>query len=97
MVKRADFLFVIGYDGDKAVVHGAQRRKYGKYTTQQLLDEGLYKAAFCSADYAGNAEEIELVRATMARVTGRSYTVEEIRKLFGVFGVPAGIKHVIVA
>lgn len=102
-MKRADYLFVIGYDGDKAAVHGQQRRRYGRLTTRQLLDEGLYKAAFCSADYAvqtkasGAAEELELVRAAMEQVTGRPCTVEELRKLFGVFGVPAGIKRIIVA
>ena len=102
-MKRADYLFVIGYDGDKAVVHGQQRRRYGKLTTRQLLDQGLYRAAFCSADYAlqnaaaGAAEEVELVRATMEQLTSRPYTVEDLRKLFGVFGVPAGIKRVIVA
>jgi len=102
-VKRADFLFVIGYDGDKAVVHGQQRRRYGKLTTRQLLDQGLYKAAFCSADYAlqtgaaDAAEELESVRATMEQITGRPHTVEDLRKLFGVFGVPAEIKRVIVA
>ena len=102
-MKRADYLFVIGYDGDKAVVHGQQRRRYGKLTTRQLLDQGLYRAAFCSADYAlqnaaaGAAEEVELVRATMEQLAGRPHTVEDLRKLFGVFGVPAGIKRVIVA
>ena len=102
-MKRADYLFVIGYDGDKAVVHGQQRRRYGKLATRQLLDQGLYKAAFCSADYAlqtgaaGAAEELESVRATMERITGRPHTVEDLRKLFGVFGVPAEIKRVIVA
>lgn len=102
-MKRADYLFVIGYDGDKAVVHGQQRRRYGKLTTRQLLDEGLYKAAFCSADHAlqtgaaGAAEELELVRAALEQVTGRPCTVDDLRKVFGVFGVPSGIKHVIVA
>ena len=102
-MKRADYLFVIGYDGDKAVVDGQQRRRYGKLTTRQLLDQGLYKAAFCSADYAvqtgvaGGAEELESVCATLEQLTGRPHTVEDVRKLFGVFGVPADIKRVIVA
>jgi len=102
-VKRADYLFVIGYDGDKAVVHGQQRRRYGKLTTSQLLDQGLYKAAFCSADYAlqngtaGAAEELASVCAAMEQITGRPHAVEDLRKLFGVFGVPADIKGVIVA
>ena len=33
----------------------------------------------------------------MEQSTGRPHTVEDLRKLFGVFGVPADIKGVIVA
>ena len=95
-MKRADFLFVIGYDGDKAMVHGQQRRIYGRLTTQQLLDRGLFKAAFCSAVHAAAADEVELVRVAIERLTNRPTSVSDIQKLFGVFGVPDGIKRVIV-
>jgi hypothetical protein len=94
-MRRADFLFVIGYDGDTALVHGQQRRRYGKLTTQQLLDRGLYKAAFCSAAHAESATEMELVRAEIERVTRRPCSLNDVSKLFGVFGVPAEIKRVI--
>ena len=96
-VNRADFLFVIGYDGDKAVVHGQQRRRYGKLGTAGLLEQGLYKAAFCSAEFSGKAEELELVRAAMERISGQPSSVEDLRKLFGVYGVPDNIKRVVVA
>ena len=96
-MKRADFLFVIGYDGEHAVVHGRQRRRYGTLTTAQLLEQGLYKAAFCSAEFSGKGEELELVRGAMEQRTGQSCSVDDLRKLFGVFGVPQGIKRVVVA
>lgn len=103
LVKRADFLFVIGYNGEVAVVDGQQRRRYGKLSTRQLLNKGQYRAAFCSADYkkqvgeAGADEELELVRSVMEDIASRSQTIEDIRKLFGVFGIPPGIKRVVVA
>jgi hypothetical protein len=97
LVNRADFLFVIGYDGDKAVVHGQQRRRFGKLDTAQLLEQGLYKAAFCSAEFSGKADELELVRAAMEQVAGQPCSVEDLRKLFGVYGVPDNIKRVVVA
>jgi hypothetical protein len=97
LVNRADFLFVIGYDGDKAVVHGQQRRRFGKLDTAQLLEQGLYKAAFCSAEFSGKADELELVRAAMEQVAGQPCSLEDLRKLFGVYGVPDNVKRVVVA
>ncbi|MCY4482685.1 MAG: hypothetical protein OXC12_07410 [Spirochaetaceae bacterium] len=97
LVNRADFLFVIGYDGDKAVVHGQQRRRFGKLDTAQLLEQGLFKPAFCSAEYSGKADELELVRMAMERIGGQPCSVEDLRKLFGVYGVPDNIKRVVVA
>ena len=96
-MNRADFLFVIGYDGDKAVVHGQQRRRFARLDTAQLLEQGLYKAAFCSAEFAGKADEWEMVRTAMEQVTGQDYSVDDLRKLFGVYGVPENIKRVVVA
>ena len=79
------------------MVHGRQRRRYGTLTTAQLLEQGLFKAAFCSAEFSGKAEEMELVRGTMEQRTGQSCSIDDLRKLFGVYGVPQGIRRVVVA
>lgn len=94
---RADYLFTIGYDGDTAIVSGQAKRKYGKLSTADLLDIGLMKAAFCSADYATDATELEMVAAAVTERSGRAYTVDDLRRLFGVYGVPEGIRKVTVA
>ena len=79
------------------MVHGQQRRRFGKLDTAQLLEQGLYKAAFCSAEFSGKADELELVRAAMEQVAGQPWSVEDLRKLFGVYGVPDNVKRVVVA
>ena len=60
-MKREDFVFSVGYDGDTAIVDSKAKKRYGKLTTQQLAAEGLYKAAFRSALYSGNEEEIRII------------------------------------
>jgi hypothetical protein len=94
---RTDYLFIIGYEGNTAIVSGQAKRKYGKLTTAELLERGLVKAAFCSADFAADVTELELVRADMERRSGNPYSLEDLRRLFGVYGVPEGIKRVTVA
>ena len=79
------------------MVHGQQRRRFARFDTARLLEQGLYKAAFCSAEYAGKADELEMVRTAMEQVTGQDYSVDDLRKLFGVYGVPENIKRVVVA
>ena len=51
MLSREDFVFTIGYDGASAIVDGRAKRQYGKLTTMELAEEGLYRAAFASAFY----------------------------------------------
>ena len=94
---RADYLFILGYDGETAIVSGQAKRKYSKLSTAELLETGLIKAAFCSADYAGDPKELEMVVAALAERSGQEYTVDDLRRLFGVYGVPDGIRKVTVA
>ena len=94
---RGDYLFIIGYDGDTAIVSGQAKRKYGKLSTADLLERGQMKAAFCSADYAADTEELELVAAAVAERSGQPYSVDDLRRLFGVYGVPEGIRKVTIA
>ena len=79
------------------MVHGQQRRRFAKLDTAQLLEQGLYKAAFCSAEFSGKADELETVRMAMEQATGQDFSVDDLRKLFGVYGVPENIKRVVVA
>jgi len=87
MLSREDFIFTIGYDGASAIVDGRAKRQYGKLTTMELAEEGLYKAAFASAFYEMKKDEgpmkafIQFFNAK----AGTSYTKpEELQRLFGV-------------
>ncbi len=88
-MKREDFIFIIGYQGDVAIVDGKAKRKYGSYTTRQLVEAGLFKPAFCSALYSEDPKEMEeFLTLFNAAHPGPPYTKEQLSRLFGVFEVP---------
>jgi len=61
MLSREDFIFTIGYDGPVAVVDNHAKRKYGKLGTAELAEKGFFRAAYSSARFSGNSQELELV------------------------------------
>jgi hypothetical protein len=87
MLSREDFVFTIGYDGASAIVDGRAKKQYGKLTTMELAEEGLYRAAFASAFYEMKKDDgpmTEFIRFFNSRA-GTSYTkAEELQRLFGV-------------
>ena len=95
MISREDFIFVIGYSGSTAIVDAAQRRRFGSLSTAELATRGLHKAALSSAVYSGTTEELGAVLgAYNAASTHPVESVEHLKRLFGVFDVPPGIKKV---
>ncbi len=96
MLKREDFVFCIGYQGDAAIVDGRLKKAYRSLSTAELLEKGLYRAAFSSAIFNEDEEEIMLVVNTWNQMTGASMkTSEEMKRLLGIFSVPADITKVI--
>ena len=92
MIKREDFIFTVGYDGNIAVVDSNARKKYGKLSTSELLSAGFFKPALCSAIFAENEEDIESVRGSFSRITGVDIKNEDQLKLIlGVQKVPENI------
>lgn len=88
-MKREDFIFTIGYQGNVAIIDERARKKYGSYTTRQLAEAGLFKPAFCSALYSGDPKEMEeFLTLFNAAHPGPPYTQEQLSRLFGVFEVP---------
>jgi hypothetical protein len=61
VLPREDFIFTIGFDGPIAVVDKVSKNKYGKLTTRQLAEKGLFRAAFSSAVFSDDPEEKKLV------------------------------------
>jgi hypothetical protein len=94
MLSREDFVFTIGYDGPTAVVDGQARKRYGSLSTAQLAEKGLFRAAYCSAVYAGDDGEKSLVLEKYNRVAKTTYRSGDLVRLFGVF--PVEVKRSIV-
>jgi hypothetical protein len=110
LINRADFIFTIGYEGNTAVVDGALKKRYGSLSTEQLASKGMFKQAVCAAVYEqllaeknGTGKEmqksggLQQVLEMYNRVAERQIgTVEELKRIFGVPEVPAGIGKVMV-
>ena len=92
MISREDFVFTIGFDGERAVVDGRARRQYGKLGTMELAEKGLYRAAFSSAlwtlENSGDSRDEGEMRQFIDffnKLAGTSFTkMEELQRLFGV-------------
>lgn len=93
---REEFVFTIGFQGDAAIVDAKAKRQYGKHTTRELAEQGLYRAAFCSAIYSANESEMNEFVEFFAEKSGMAgFSVDRLKQLFGVYTVPDEVKRVI--
>ena len=88
MLPRKDFVFTIGYDGPVAVVDNQAKRKYGNLSTRELAEKGLFRAAYSSAVFSRDPEEIKFVAEAFNRL-GKDAGAGEadlsgLERLFGV-------------
>ena len=91
-MKRDDFIFTIGYQGNTAVIDGKTKKKNSGASFRELAEKGLYKAAYCAVLDSNDAALLEeFISFFNSRVPGRPYNREELSRLFGVYGVPEGI------
>ncbi|MCK5154989.1 MAG: hypothetical protein KAQ69_01070 [Spirochaetales bacterium] len=96
-MKREDFIFCIGYQGDAAVVDGQAKKEYSSLNTNELAEKGFFRAAFCSAVYSGNDEEIQIVLNAYNKSAGTSLKkADEMKRLLGVFEVEDDINKIII-
>ena len=84
MLSREEFIFTIGFDGPIAVIDKQAKKKYGRLSTRELAEKGLFRPAYSSAVYSGNKEEIGLVAEAYSRLEGRPVDVSALDRLFGV-------------
>jgi hypothetical protein len=95
MLSREDFIFTIGYDGPAAVVDGQAKGRHGALSTRELAEKGLFRAAYSSAVYSKDPEELKVVVDYYNKAAGTSYTsASSLDRLFGVF--PVEVKRSIV-
>ena len=93
-MKREDFVFTIGFEGDTAVIDGRSRKRFGSLNTLQLAEQGLYRQAFCSALYSGDESEMNVLLEYMRQHTAfDASSALALKRLFGVFEVPEGISR----
>lgn len=94
MLPREDFIFTVGYDGPAAVVDRQAKKKYGKLSTRELAEKGLFRAAYSSAVYSGDPAELAFVAETYNRTGGHSPVGQaSLNRLFGVF--PTDVKRTV--
>ncbi len=94
-MKREDFMFTIGYQGDTAIVDGKAKKDFGKLDLEALLQKGLYRAAFCAALYEGNDEQMRRVVEAYNEASGASLSSpEDMKRMLGVFQIPQNISKV---
>jgi hypothetical protein len=88
MLNREDFVFTIGYDGPAAVVDAQAKKKYGRLSTGELAEKGLFRAAYSSAVFSRDPAELRLVADSYSRLTGGAQTeLSALDRLFGVFPI----------
>ena len=85
MLSREEFIFTIGYDGPVAVIDGQAKKRYKGFSTEQFIEKGLFRAAYSSALYSKNPEELKLVAEAYGRLTGTTVNMSNMDRLFGVF------------
>jgi hypothetical protein len=91
-MKREDFIFTIGYQGNTAIIDGNAKKKYGTFSWRQLAEKGLYKAAYCAVLQDNNPADLEeFISLFNAHAAGRLYSRDDVSRLFGVYAVPQGI------
>ena len=91
-MKRSEFIFLLGFDGHRALIDKYLVRKYGRKTTVELAELGFYKAAFCSALFNNSEkEQEELLRWFRDHNLFTTYDFSGLKKLFGISEVPLNV------
>ncbi|HWR10529.1 MAG TPA: hypothetical protein VN445_01790 [Rectinemataceae bacterium] len=86
MITREDFIFAIGFEGAVAVVDGRAKKEFGKLSTMELAEKGLYRAAFSSALYAKKNDEMKAFIDYFNAKAGTKYQeASQLSRLFGVY------------
>lgn len=90
-LSREHFVFSIGFVGGDVIVNRKLMKKYGKLSVSQLLQKGLYRAAFCRALFDNDEAEIKEICTQYATIFAIPvHNAKDLSRLFGVDHVPSG-------
>ena len=96
-MRRDDFVFCIGFEGSAAIVDGKLARAHAGWTAVRLAEAGLFKSAVAAALFDGSADDLEAVLALYnARGGAPVRSADELKRIFGLSGVPDGVTKVTV-
>lgn len=94
-MRRADFIFCLGFDGATAVVDGRLQRRYGSLSARELAEAGLYKQAISAAVFDNDQQSLDAILALYNRTAARPVaSTTELERLYGVTGVPEALSRV---
>jgi hypothetical protein len=83
-MKREDYMFCIGYQGNSAVIDGQARKNFSKASVTQLIEAGLFRAAFCAAVYDNDDDALQEVLQSYNKLSGAALSNrEDAMKLWG--------------
>ena len=95
MLSREEFIFTIGYDGPAAVIDNQAKKRYSSLSTRQLAEKGLFRAAYSSAIWSKDPQELTTVIEIYNKTSCASISSDtSLDRLFGVF--PVEVKRSIV-
>ncbi len=84
-MKREEYMFCIGYQGDTALVDGQAKRNYADASIADLVDKGLFRFALSGALFDNDEKALEIIREGYNRIAGTQLeTPEDLKRLFGV-------------
>ncbi len=86
-MKREDYVFAVGFDGNKAIVDKRSRSRYGKMDARALADNGMFKAAYRRSVFDNDLQAADYVLTKLNEISPVKY--ERSSGLAKVFGVQA--------
>lgn len=92
MIKKADFIWHIGFQGNTAVVNRRQKTAVRNLSPDSLLQNSYYRAAFCSAlwetEIENKAGSLDSFQVAFKQITGLATTVDDLKRMMGVYQIP---------
>ncbi len=96
-MKREDYKFCIGYQGDAALVDGQAKKSYSGDSVEQLVEKGLYRFAISSALFDADQKALDLIRERYNAIAGtKLQTSDDLKRMFGVIEPAEAITRVLI-